>query len=94
MIVVAVRWYLRHGLSYRDVEELLDERGIDVDHVTGQRIQAGIVHAGRTLSVEAADHTIRVYEDGGTVLAEVPRTTTKSITRFKVRKPEPPRRVV
>jgi len=31
---VAVRWYLRYGLSYRDVEELLAERGIDVDHVT------------------------------------------------------------
>jgi IS6 family transposase len=34
IIVLAVRWYLRYGLSYRDVEELLDERGIDVDHVT------------------------------------------------------------
>jgi hypothetical protein len=34
VIVVAVRWYLRYGLSYRDVEELLAERGIDVDHVT------------------------------------------------------------
>lgn len=26
--------YLRYGLSYRDVEELLAERGITVDHVT------------------------------------------------------------
>ena len=34
VIVVAVRWYLRYGLSYRDVEELLVERGIEVDHVT------------------------------------------------------------
>ena len=31
---VAVRWYLRYRLSYRDVEELLTERGISVDHVT------------------------------------------------------------
>jgi transposase len=31
---VAVRWYLRFGLSYRDVEELLVERGVEVDHVT------------------------------------------------------------
>ena len=31
---MAVRWYLRFGLSYRDVEELLAERGIEVDHVT------------------------------------------------------------
>jgi transposase-like protein len=34
VIAVAVRWYLRYGLSYRDVEELLAERGIEVDHVT------------------------------------------------------------
>jgi transposase-like protein len=34
VIVVAVRWYLRYNLSYRDVEELLLERGVEVDHVT------------------------------------------------------------
>ena len=33
IIVLAVRWYLRFGLSYRDVEELLAERGIEADHV-------------------------------------------------------------
>ena len=32
-----MRWYLRYGLSYRDVEELLAERGITVDHVTVYR---------------------------------------------------------
>ena len=34
VIPVAVRWYLRYGLSYRDVEELLAERGVTVDHVS------------------------------------------------------------
>ena len=34
VILLAVRWYLRFGLSYRDLEELLAERGITVDHVT------------------------------------------------------------
>jgi len=34
VIVLAVRWYLRFALSYRDVEELLAERGIEVDHST------------------------------------------------------------
>jgi transposase-like protein len=34
VIIVAVRWYLRFNLSYRDVEELLVERGVEVDHVT------------------------------------------------------------
>src|SRR5438309_9494743 len=33
-IMLAVRWYLRYGLSYRDVEELLAERGVEVDHVS------------------------------------------------------------
>jgi transposase, IS6 family len=37
VIAVAVRWYLRYGLSYRDVEELLAERGVTVDHVTVYR---------------------------------------------------------
>ncbi len=37
VIVVAVRWYRRYGLSYRDVEKLLAERGIEVDHVTVHR---------------------------------------------------------
>jgi hypothetical protein len=29
VITVAVHWYLRYGLSYRDVEELLAERGVE-----------------------------------------------------------------
>jgi hypothetical protein len=37
VITVAVRWYLRYGLSYRDVEEMLAERGMEVDHVTVYR---------------------------------------------------------
>jgi IS6 family transposase len=37
VISVAVRWYLRYGLSYRDVEELLAERGVTVDHITVYR---------------------------------------------------------
>lgn len=41
VISLAVRWYLRYGLSYRDVEELLAERGITVDHVTVYRWCSG-----------------------------------------------------
>jgi IS6 family transposase len=47
----AVRWYLRFGLSYCDVEELLEERGIGVDHVTVfrwvQRFTPLLIHAAR-----------------------------------------------
>jgi len=33
-ILWAVRWYCRYGISYRDLEEMLAERGINVDHTT------------------------------------------------------------
>ena len=51
VILIAVRWYLRYGLSYRDLEELLTERGIEVDHVTlfrwVQRFTPLLVEAAR-----------------------------------------------
>jgi hypothetical protein len=59
--------------------------------VAGQKIQVGIGHAGRTVTVEQADTSLRVY-DAGQLLVEVIRTATKSIAPFKARKPEPPRR--
>src|SRR5271166_3212035 len=34
VILLAVGWYLRFSLSYRDVEELLAERGLHADHAT------------------------------------------------------------
>jgi len=34
LILCAVRWYLRYSLSFRDVEELLEERGLKTDHTT------------------------------------------------------------
>src|ERR1700729_1995827 len=34
LILCAVRWYLRYSLSLRDVEELLEERGLEADHTT------------------------------------------------------------
>lgn len=34
LILLSVRWYLRYGLSYRDLEEMLSERGASPDHTT------------------------------------------------------------
>ncbi|MFN2393810.1 MAG: IS6 family transposase [Pyrinomonadaceae bacterium] len=34
LILLCVRWYLRYQLSYRDVEEMMKERGLTVDHTT------------------------------------------------------------
>src|SRR4028119_1122721 len=37
LILQAVSWYLRYPLSYRDIEEMLRERGLEVDHSTLNR---------------------------------------------------------
>ena len=34
IILLNVRWYLRYALSYRDLEEMMLERGVTVDHTT------------------------------------------------------------
>jgi transposase-like protein len=34
IILSCVRWYVAYPLSYRQVEELMEERGVSVDHVT------------------------------------------------------------
>src|SRR5512134_1250809 len=34
IILLCVRWYSRYGISYRDLEEMMAERGVAVDHVT------------------------------------------------------------
>src|SRR3984957_18366586 len=51
VISVAVRWYLRYGLSYGDVEKLPAERGVTVDHVTAcrwvQRFRPELIEAAR-----------------------------------------------
>jgi IS6 family transposase len=58
-ILLAVRWYLRYGLSYRDLEELLAERGIEVDHVTLyrwlQRFTPLLIDAARPCRHAAGD---------------------------------------
>lgn len=37
MILQSVRWYLAYSLSYRDLEEIMKERGFKVDHSTLNR---------------------------------------------------------
>ena len=34
IILLCVRWYLGYALSYRDLEEMMNERGLSVDHTT------------------------------------------------------------
>jgi transposase-like protein len=60
---LAVRWYLQYGLSYRDIEELFAERGVEVYHVSiypdagGRRAIRADARAGsarRIMTVSAA----------------------------------------
>jgi transposase, IS6 family len=59
VIILAVWWYLRFALSYRDVEELVAERGIEVDDVTVyrwvQRFTPLLVDAARPLRHTVGD---------------------------------------
>jgi hypothetical protein len=71
------------------VERRISSRGALA--VAGQRIHVGMVHAGRTVTVETGDSTWRIYHSGE-LLAEVARITSKPIARFKARKLEPSRR--
>lgn len=34
IILLCVLWYLRYSLNYRDLEEMMRERGLHVDHTT------------------------------------------------------------
>ena len=34
IILWAVRWYCRYGISYRDLEQMMGERGVSLDHST------------------------------------------------------------
>jgi len=37
IILLCARWYLRYSLSYRNLEEMMQERGLPVDHTTISR---------------------------------------------------------
>jgi IS6 family transposase len=64
IILLCVRWYLRYSLSYRDLEEMMAERGLSVDHVTiwrwvqryapllNQRLRRELRHPNRSWRVD------------------------------------------
>lgn len=64
VIVLCVRWYLRYPLSYRNLEEMMAERGLSVDHATiarwvlryapilNERIRSEMRHPNRSWRVD------------------------------------------
>jgi len=37
IILCALRWYSKYGISYRELQEILAERGVDINHTTVYR---------------------------------------------------------
>ena len=84
IILMGVRWYLAYPLSYRHVEELMEERGVAVDHATIQRWVVSIVPSWKRPSIGASGrygsagvwtrHTIGSKASGGICI--VPSTNT------------------
>ena len=57
IILLCVRWYLRYPLSYRDLEEMMRERGLHVDHTTIYRSRAMLrTRTGEALPPSSQGH--------------------------------------
>ena len=51
VILFAVFFYLRYPVSYRDLEEIMQERGVDVDHATMNRWVVKYSHLERVAAI-------------------------------------------
>ena len=51
--------------------------------VCNQRVQVGMTHAGKIVTIEVHDTVFRILDSAGTVLTVVPRTNTEEVTRHK-----------
>ena len=73
IILLCVRWYLRYALSYRDLEEMVLERGLHVDHTT---IYRWVQHYAPELEKRSRPH-LKACNDSW----RVDETYIKSATR-------------
>ena len=60
LILQAVSWYLRYPLSYRDIEELFRERGLEVDHSTLNPLGSRLCAADRAPAAGVSQTALRV----------------------------------
>jgi hypothetical protein len=51
--------------------------------VARQRIQVGVTHAGKTVTIDLTETTLRVIDQHGELLATVPRNSGGEVSRFK-----------
>ncbi len=65
VILHAVFFYLRYGVSYRDLEEIMAERGVDLDYATLDRWvirYSGLIADAARYRKHPADRTWRMDE--------------------------------
>ncbi len=101
VILWAVRWYCRYPISYRDLEEMLAERGISVDHTTisiagssatPRRWRSGCAGSGGVALIRAGARmkpTSRCGASGPTCTGQSTSGATRSISTC--RRPAAPR---
>ncbi len=54
IILLCVHWYLRYSLSYRDLEEIMLERGLHIDHTTiylSWLLRTSVLENGKILKI-------------------------------------------
>lgn len=59
IILLSVRWYCRYPLSYRNLEEMMAERGVDVSH---SRINRWVLKYAPQLDISAVEFVSQIFE--------------------------------
>ncbi len=62
IILLCIRWYLRYSLSYRDLEEMMQERGLSVDHTTIYRSRSSLCTGTGKALPTASENLQRLLE--------------------------------
>jgi hypothetical protein len=69
IILVCVRWYCKYGISYRDLAEMMQERGVDMDPSTNCLSDEGRP-LGTGLQEQVPNHLRRLWPKAMVVSAE------------------------
>lgn len=67
VILFAVFFYVRYGVSYRDLEEIMAERGVSVDHTTLKATRTELLAQLRALGINEVTAEYEGYGDSGNV---------------------------
>jgi hypothetical protein len=63
------------------VQRKVSDRGST--QVAGQKLQVGFAHRNTVVDVHVGDREFRIYDSHGELLATIPKTTTKDVSRYK-----------